>query len=559
MEAFRQRLDERLARLDPSARRWVLVLPDGLTDRVGPLADGEPGGLAAVLVENRWSARRRPYHRQKLALLWSNLRHFALEQASRGVWVEYVVADEPYRRAVRRVAETRGPLVAMTPAERELRCDLAPLVADGCLAYVPHAGWLTTRDQFDAAGGPPWRMDAFYRRVRRETGLLMEDGDPVGGTFSFDSENREPWHGDPPAPDPPGFDVGPVKREVGDLIESEFARHPGRLDLEALPATREDAEALWSWARRKCLPHFGPYEDAMSTASTGLFHTRVSSLVNLGRLLPRHLIEDTVETDAPLASREGFLRQVIGWREFVRHVHEATDGFRDLPGEAGPSRGVADVPGDAGYRTWSGKPWRGPKRLRWLDGGAAPAALGDATPLPPAYWGEFSGLACLDTVVEDVWREGWSHHITRLMVLSNLASLLDASPRELTDWFWIAYTDAWDWVVEPNVLAMGTFAVGDLMTTKPYVSGAPYVHRMSDFCEGCAFDPKRDCPITDLYWAFLARHKAALGDVPRMNLVMASLRKRPAAKRRIDAEVFEWATRTLGAAEPLRPDDRPGA
>ncbi len=556
MDAFRSALDERLSGLDASGRRWVLVLPDGLTDRVGPLADEKPAELAAVVVEDRWSARRRPWHRQKLALLWSNLRHFALEQAARGVWVEYVAAAGPYRDALVGIVGEHGPIVAMAPAERELRCDLEPLVADGRVECVPHEGRPTGRDLFDEAGGPPWRMDAFYRAVRRQTGLLMEDGKPVGGKFSFDPENREPWHGDPPAPGPPTFSVDAIKEEVGRLIESEFARHPGRLALDALPATKDDAEALWAWAKAECLPHFGPYEDAMSAASSGLFHTRVSSLVNLGRLLPRRLIDDTAEMDLPLPGREGFIRQVIGWREFVRHVHEATDGFRRLgDGETE----VAGEPGDAGYRTWSGKAWRGPERVSWLDGGACPAALGDATPLPPAYWGEASGLACLDAVVADVWREGWSHHITRLMVLSNLATLLDVGPRDLTDWFWVAYTDAYDWVVEPNVLAMGTFAVGELMTTKPYVSGAPYIHRMSDFCGGCPFDPKRDCPITDLYWAFLARHEAALGEVGRMNLVMASLRKRSAARKRTDRAVFDWAKRTLGAGDALKPADRPDA
>ena len=159
--------------------------------------------------------------------------------------------------------------------------------------------------------------------------------------------------------------------------------------------------------------------------------------------------------------------------------------------------------------------------------GAQPlCALGCDTPLPPAYWGEQSGLACLDTVVSDVWAEGYSHHITRLMILSNLATLLDVRPRELTDWFWVAYTDAYDWVVEPNVLGMGTYALGGLMTTKPYVSGAAYINRMSDYCGLCAFNPKTDCPFASLYWAFLARHEAVLKSNPRLRMPMASLGKR---------------------------------
>ncbi len=145
------------------------------------------------------------------------------------------------------------------------------------------------------------------------------------------------------------------------------------------------------------------------------------------------------------------------------------------------------------------------------------------------------------------------------MVLSNLATLLDTSPRELTDWFWVAYVDAYDWVVEPNVLGMGTFALGDLMTTKPYVSGAAYIDRMSDYCAACAFDPKKNCPITHLYWAFLGRHEERLADNPRLRLPLASLRKRDGDRRRQDAQVFEWVRDTLAAGKTLDPDDLPPA
>ncbi len=177
--------------------------------------------------------------------------------------------------------------------------------------------------------------------------------------------------------------------------------------------------------------------------------------------------------------------------------------------------------------------------------------------MPPAYWGQPSGLRCLDHVVADVWASGYGHHITRLMVLSNIATLIDTSPRELTDWFWLAYTDAYDWVVEPNVLGMGSFAVGELMTTKPYVSGAAYIDRMSDYCAHCEFDPKDNCPITNLYWAFLARHEQQFEGNPRLRLPLASLRRRDGKRRDHDAEVFRWARDTLGAGAMLHPADAP--
>jgi deoxyribodipyrimidine photolyase-related protein len=494
---------------DPAGRRWFYVPYDQLTDRIGPLSRTPPGEAGVVLVEAPAKAGRRPYHRQKLALILANQRHFALEQAARGVAVRYVVAapGSSYADALRDL----GPLTVMRPAERELRKEVEAL---GNLEVVPHEGWLTSTEQFAAAcGDPPWRMDAFYRRVRRDTGLLMRGNQPEGGRFSFDKENRDTWPGTPPAPAPPRFPRDPIKEEVGALIERDYADHPGRLDLDALPATAADARSLWAWARGHCLPLFGPYEDAMSRKSRSLFHTRIAALLNLGRLLPADVVGDVVGLGVPLATREGFVRQVLGWREFVRHVHEATDGLRTSPTDF----------------------------------------FGASRPLPDAYWGRKSGLACLDTVVDEVWEEGYSHHITRLMVLANIATLLDVSPRELTDWFWVAYVDAFDWVVEPNVLGMGTFATGDLMTTKPYVSGARYIDRMSDYCAACAFDPKRDCPITSLYWAFLARHERRLADNPRLRMILATLRKRPAARRTEDAAVFARVSETLANGEVLQP------
>jgi len=555
MSVFAKRLAER--QTDPEGRRWIFVPPDQLSGDLGPLSREDPSELGIVVVENRWKKSRRPYHRQRLAMVLANQRHFALEQAARGVAVRHVVAEGPYRSALGALLAEFGSLRCMRPAERELRVDLGPLVASGGLVELEHEGWLTATDDFlkSQPKGPPWRMDAFYRAVRRRSGLLMEDEKPAGGKFSFDADNRKPWPGQPPAPEPPAFEADEITVEVAELVERHFSAHPGEVDLASLPATLDDAEYLWRWAVRSCLPLFGPYEDAMSRSSSGLFHTRISGLLNLHRLLPKRVVADVVELDIPLASKEGFIRQVLGWREFVRHVHEASDGFRDRP--EGRAQ-CAATPGDGGWSRWSGSTWNGGGEDDQLDGGALPSALGAKRPLPLCYWpGHPSGLACLDRVVDDVWREAWSHHITRLMVLANIATLLDVAPRELADWFWIAFADAYDWVVEPNVLAMGSYGVGPLMTTKPYVSGAAYIDRMSDYCSHCAFDPKNNCPITNLYWAFLDRHRQALVDNPRMRLVLSSLGKRSSAQVRADHEVFERVAFALEKGETLRPEARP--
>jgi deoxyribodipyrimidine photolyase-related protein len=510
--------DDLSARNAPASRtkRWIYAPYDQLTAAVGPLSEQSPADSCVLLIENPAKAGRRNYHKQKLLLVLANQRNFALEQAERGVHVRYVIADD-YASAVAETAANYGPLVAMEPAERELHADLAPAVEAGALTYVPHAGFLSHADDLEASAGV-YRMDAFYKRIRRRTGVLMEGGKPIGGRFSFDGENRLPWRpekGDPAAPKPLQFASNSVKEEVVRLIERHFADHVGTLRPELAPTTVAEASAVLDHAIAN-LANFGPFEDAMSTRSEQLFHSKLSALMNLHRILPQDALARALSAPVPIASKEGFVRQILGWREFVRRVHRATDGFRTVP---------------------------------------TTNALSGHEPLPSAYWGTPSGLACLDHCVRQVLGSGYTHHIPRLMVLSNLATLLGISPRELTDWFWVAFEDAFDWVVEPNVLAMGTFAVGDVMTTKPYVSGAAYISKMSDFCGGCAFDPKSTCPITRFYWNFLERNREVLGGNMRMKLPLASAAKRSADDRAEDARFVAIARSKLAAGVPMTPRD----
>ena len=521
----------------------MLVLPDQLTCAVGPLASAVPGASEVLLVESREWLSRRPYHVQRIALILAHMRAFAAELAASGHRVRTLRGDAPMVELLRAHCEVGSGvrMIAMEPAEREMRAELAPLVSEGALRWVPNEMFITSREEFLASAGQPWKMESFYRAVRKRTGILMDDdGAPLGGKLSFDADNRKPWRGSPAAPAPPRFDSPPeplsreIRAEVRADIAQRFAHHPGTLDLDAIPVTAHEVDAFWAWAKAECLPHFGPWEDAMSTRSRGLFHTRISPLLNMGRILARTLVNDALALDLPLQCAEGFVRQVIGWREFVRHVHVETDGFRAgcFARDGEPS--VA--PGDAGYARWAGKPWRAHSPApEGVDGGGRPAAFGQRTPLPPAYWGASSGMRCLDSVVADVWAESWSHHITRLMVLGNIATLLDVSPREIADWFWVAYADAWEWVVEPNVMGMATFGAGGVMTTKPYVCGGAYIDRMSDYCKGCAFDPASDCPVTSLYWAYLERNGKHLDSNPRMWVVLNSMRKRAEERRRADA------------------------
>lgn len=292
MTHFRRALGERNS--DPSGRRWIFVPYDQLSDTFGPLSREDPRATGIVVVENPWKAARRPYHKQKLALVIANLRHFALEQAARGIAIRHVVVNGPYRDALSPLAAELGRLRVMRPAERELRVDLQPLVESGSLEVIPHEGWLTTRELFRAShpNGAPWLMERFYRQARQASGILMQGKKPVGGKYNFDAENRNPWKGTPVPPAMPVFPADPIKEEAIELIASRFDRHPGMLNPEALPATAADAEALWAWAKQACLPNFGKFEDAMSERSSALFHTRISPLLNMYRLNPARIVTE---------------------------------------------------------------------------------------------------------------------------------------------------------------------------------------------------------------------------------------------------------------------------
>ena len=265
MNTFKDTLDA--INNDTRGRVWSFIGYDQLNDTIGLLGREDPERVGIVLVETTWKPSQRPYHKQKLALIMANQRHFALEQARRGVAVRYLTGSDEYSVLLRFAAEELGPLEVMRPAERELRRALQPLLDEGLLNEVAHEGWLTESKDFQEAmrGKKQWRMDAFYRLVRKRLGILVDEkGKPTGGKWSFDADNRKFWPGDPPAPALPVFEPDVITQEVIDWVETRFRHHPGRLDPGSLPATREDADRLWEWARTHCMALFGPYEDAMS-------------------------------------------------------------------------------------------------------------------------------------------------------------------------------------------------------------------------------------------------------------------------------------------------------
>ena len=519
-----------------AADSWVWLAYDQLNLAfIKSLNPSESWGV--VFVESPRKAGSRPYHQQKLGVLLSNQRHAAIELQALGIPVLYLFSKTNYAMAIEEAVSILGPIHAFNHAERELRVELAPLTQNGSLLLHPHPGWITPRDWFETSVGvePPFRMDKFYRKVRKETGWMMVEGKPIGGKYSFDAENRFPWKGDPSAPEPPIFAKDGIDDEVESLIATHYAGHPGQVDLRFVPTSLADVKHALSTAM-EALPNFGRYEDAMSERSRGLFHSRLATLLNLHRIMPIHLAEEVLGRDVPLNSKEGFIRQLI-WREYVHHIHEVTDGFRTLKVQRLSSTRGAQWP-----------------EFQYSDEELHPNHLNQTMALPQAYWDSSSGMRCLDASVEAVMDDGWTHHIPRLMVLSNIANLLDVDPRELTDWFHAAFIDAYDWVVEPNVLGMGTFALGTAMMTKPYVAGSAYINRMSDHCGSCQFHHKKTCPMTRLYWAFLDRHSPSFDGNHRMAMAMKNIAKRSQEEKERDQATFEHVRTMLTSGKTLRPE-----
>ncbi|MDG2085235.1 MAG: cryptochrome/photolyase family protein [Planctomycetota bacterium] len=526
-------------------KRWLWVAHDQLHSQLNPWAGEPPEETGLIFVESKQRGNVRPYHRQKLAFLLSNLRHRSLEAQQEGHPVRYLISEDDYGKALTDLAQEIGTIHVLRSPELEIRQQLKTSIAEGLLREHEHGGWLTTREEFLQSVGdePPFRMDVFYRHFRKISGVLMENSSPEGGKYSHDGENRKPWKGTPPAPSDPTFEVDAIDKEVTAMIMEHFPQHPGNIDLRKLPTTAQQAQQALDFAR-SVIPEFGPYEDAFSESSRGLFHTRLASLMHLHRVLPEEVLTIALESSAPLNSREGLIRQLV-WREYMHHIHEITDGFRtiDVPRSPAACR-------DARWGDVSG----GKKSISTADLEEHPNRLKQEQPLPPAYWGKESGLRCLDATTTAVMEDGWTHHIPRLMILGNLASLLDIHPRELTDWFHVAFIDAYDWVVETNVLGMGTFAVGESMMTKPYVSGTPYIQKMGDHCQKCSFHPKKTCPISKLYWAFLERHGDAFEGNVRMAMPLRTLSRRSEDQKAADVEAFEWVSSTLSRGEVLHPD-----
>jgi deoxyribodipyrimidine photolyase-related protein len=463
-------------------RRWLFA------DQLGPHFAAGHGEV--LLVESRAALARRRYHRQKLHLVLSALRHRAAELGDSAV----LLRTDTYGEALAQLGE---PVRVFEPTSYAADAFVRGRLATGEVEAVdPTPGFSLPKEEFArwAGGRRQLRMDDFYRFQRQRLGLLVEGDQPVGGRWSFDEDNREPppkgaeTLGVPAAYRPRESDIdAQVRDDLDRWIRDDGLQTVGDDGPRLFAVTRREALAALERFVTRRLGAFGPHEDAMLRGDWAMAHSLLSVPLNLGLLSPVEVAERAVQAlhdgDAPLASVEGFVRQVIGWREYVWHTYW----------HFGPA-----------YRRRNG--------------------LGAAGGIP-AWFDDLESdrveAACLSDVLEGVRERGWVHHIPRLMVLGNWAAQRGYDPDALTEWFQTRFVDGYDWVMPPNVVGMSQHADGGAMATKPYVSGGAYLDRMSDYCGGCRYNPKKRvgddaCPFTAGYWAYLDRNADRLAGNHRM-------------------------------------------
>lgn len=481
-------------------RHLVLVLGDQLDAGSAALDGFDPKRDAVWMAEVTAEATHVWTHKARIALFLAAMRHFADALRSRGFAVHYTQLDDrantgTFGGELARAAKKLRPekLIVVEPGEHRVRVALEAAASELGLELEVRADrhFLCTVDEFraHANGRKQLRMEFFYREMRKRTGVLMENGKPVGGAWNYDADNRESFGRDGPGmlvPPPVAFPPDQTTREVLKLVNERFADHPGALAHFDWPLTPDQARAALADFVEHRLPDFGRYQDAMWTNEPYLYHSRLSAALNLKLLDPREVIRAAEAAyragRVPLAAAEGFVRQILGWREYVRGVY------------------------------WLHMP-------EYLERNE----LGATEPLPRFYWTGDTEMNCLRHALRQTLDYGYAHHIQRLMVTGLFALLLGADPKRVHEWYLAVYVDAVEWVELPNTLGMSQFADGGVMASKPYCASGKYVQRMSNYCTGCRFDPAeatgaRACPFTTLYWDFLLKHRERLLANPRAAL-----------------------------------------
>lgn len=492
-------------------RNLVVVLGDQLSLELQPFDEFNRDRDAIWMVEAHNEATHVWSHKQRLILFLTAMRHFKEFVEEKGIRIFYTAFTEPESGSIggelRKFLSNNSvqSVVFSKPGEFRVEQELTHACE---MAGVPHcveedASFFCSEERFSqwANGRKQLRMEYFYREMRKENNVLMDEASPVGGEWNYDSSNRSPFGKSGPVdlPSPLRFDPDEITKEVIEVVETHYQDHPGDLESFHWPVTASQAkEALENFIANG-LPGFGRYQDAMWEGEPFLHHSLLAAAMNLKLLLPREVVEAVErsyrEDRVSIESAEGFIRQVLGWREYVRGVY-----WRHMPSYV---------------------------ERNFLDA---------HEPLPDFYWTGDTSMNCMRQCVSQTLEFGYAHHIQRLMVTGLFGLLWGVDPKKMHEWYLAVYVDAVEWVELPNTMGMSQYADGGIMASKPYVATGQYINRMSNYCKGCRYDPtakegEHACPFTVLYWNFLFKHEHTLKSNPRMGLQLRNAQRFDSGQR----------------------------
>jgi deoxyribodipyrimidine photolyase-related protein len=478
-----------------------LVLADQLSETISSLNGLDIQNDTVMFCEVMEEASYVPHHPKKIAFLFSAMRHFAADLEKNGVRVRYIRLDDAkntgsFTGEVERAVREFNPsqIVVTEPGEyRVLEMMRSWQNMLGIpVQILPDTRFLASHDEFSAwaKDKKQLRMEFFYREMRKKYSILMDSGKPTGGDWNYDKENRKPPKSGMKSPLRIAHKKSEITREVLTLVKDRFSHHFGVLEPFHYAVTRQQALMELDHFIEELLPHFGDYQDAMVAGEPYLYHSLISSYLNAGLLLPLEICKKAEAAyragKAPLNSTEGFIRQILGWREYIRGIY------------------------------WHFMPEYGARN-----------SLNATRPLPEFYWTAETNMFCMGEAIRHTRDHAYSHHIQRLMITGNFALLAGLDVKQVQEWYLAVYSDAYEWVEMPNTLGMALFGDGGAVASKPYAASGKYIHRMSNYCKKCKYDPdemtgEKACPFNALYWDFMVRHADKFRGNQRMPYVFST-------------------------------------
>ena len=478
-----------------------LILADQLSESIAALQGLDKKSDTVMFCEVMEEASYVSHHPKKIAFLFSAMRHFAAAIAAGGAHVRYVKLDDSKNtgsltsEVQRALSEREHQAIIVTEAGEYRVLEMMrswQMLLGISVQILPDTRFLATHDEFAAwaRDKKQLRMEFFYREMRKKYSLLMDQGKPTGGEWNYDKDNRKPPKSGMTSPARISHKKSAIMLEVLCLVKERFSNHFGTLEPFHYAVTREQALIELDHFIDNLLPNFGDYQDAMVAGEPYLYHSLISSYLNAGLLLPLEICKKAEAAycagQAPLNAVEGFIRQILGWREYIRGIY------------------------------WSLMPEYGMRN-----------SLNAQRPLPEFYWGAPTQMFCMAEVVRHTRDHAYSHHIQRLMITGNFALIAGLDVKAVQEWYLAVYSDAYEWVEMPNTLGMALFGDGGVVASKPYAASGKYIHRMSNYCEKCTYDPsemtgENACPFNALYWDFLVRHEDRFRGNQRMPYVFST-------------------------------------